>query len=499
MIVHGLAFTLECAPGLNALAELKDHMAAWKAVKEAERTPEREYCWSDPSTEVENKRGRVWEFFMRENTLRDADWTTRVRATQASGDPSTVLVAVTLEYVSLDRRLTPTSHYHTSPRFVQDLAQRFTVRMGHTVATDKPLVVDTEDEVGALIDELASLERSMPLVLVGQSMELGAAHAERPATLARFLFLLANVVALTPSATAHFLRRVKKDWACLEDEVRIFWPSWDPSDSPTKHPRYTADNLESWARQSPEQPDQFLKSQLIRRLHAAARGRYVEPECITAVMRLHEALQATEDLGKDAQVLRQWFEERLELRGQVDRLSREFAAAEDHRKRLERELVEKERELEELRALMGVAPGRRSGPLTVTEALARGRDEFSATLIVPETLVVEADLTGERVMALLHALHELCVLERRDEILHRGELVRSVLKAEAGLDAVYSCGAAGVWGTFPDTGEHVELDEQAVLTSVNDAGEAQRHAALHWCTVGEQPRAVRYLVGRITN
>lgn len=131
---------------------------------------------------------------------------------------------------------------------------------------------------------------------------------------------------------------------------------------------------------------------------------------------------------------------------------------------------------------------------SVDTAIARAQVRYAETLVFAPDLVVDTNLDGKLVFAVLTALHELCERERRGEAKSKRTVLRDLLNEHTGSPKdTYKAGPTGLACTSPETGKREQLKERVHLVE----GKPADTESVYWVTIGSKQSLYRYLVGRI--
>lgn len=133
-------------------------------------------------------------------------------------------------------------------------------------------------------------------------------------------------------------------------------------------------------------------------------------------------------------------------------------------------------------------------PESTADALARARIDFAATLHIPDDVTIDTSRDGTFWYRVLHALHELCEIERRGEATNKRNILRDLLATRVNLPKqTYKAADTGVFAILPSTGERVELRERVHIIE----GRPAETESVYWITIGDAQASYRYLIGRI--
>jgi len=133
-------------------------------------------------------------------------------------------------------------------------------------------------------------------------------------------------------------------------------------------------------------------------------------------------------------------------------------------------------------------------PESVEEAVARARTDFAGTLHIPSNVTIETSLDGPFWYGVLHALHDLCELERRGDAANKRDLLRDLLNNHVRAPKrTYKVADTGVFITDAATGERHHLRERVHIVE----GKPAETESVYWITVGEVRASYRYLIGQI--
>lgn len=494
MLTYGLVCQLRPTAGARSLESLQELMDDWQALKSQEKQDEKLYEWRKST--IGSAERTVWQFTLAETTEDDTLWTTEVRATCDPVEPNALTASITMGIETNDSRLAPVRYYITSPRFVRWLADRFVVSFGSTIAQNTPRSVESPEAVAELLDELENPDRALPLLVIGRpgTEVLGA---ELPEQLARFLFALANVVVLEPPAIGAFANAVGSRMACFDGEARIYWPTWAKTDTPSYHPRYDADTLESWARLNPGAPHEVVRTKLLSPLISASVSRFIEPagirETIEAAAR--EQIVASYLAAEPADRVNTIWDltaERDDAQARWADAMRKSQGLQNHRDRLEAELEAARRELEWFKKRLPNAEFSKQKKLTVSEAIQRAKAELSETLLFAKNAHVDTDLPGDKVYAVLFALHEVCLQERAGNARDKSALITERMATITGSPGTYKFDDTGVWKYHPETDVKYHLRDR--IHFKKGYGDKE---SFYWETVGPSQKTYRYLIGHI--
>lgn len=133
-------------------------------------------------------------------------------------------------------------------------------------------------------------------------------------------------------------------------------------------------------------------------------------------------------------------------------------------------------------------------PEAATIGVARAREDFQETLLVPEDVQIDTSEDGHFWYRVLRALHDLCTLERQGLKKSKREVLADRLQERINLPRnTYKVADTDVFISHPGIGQRIHLRERVHLIS----GKAAETESVYWTTIGATQAEYRYLIGRI--
>lgn len=497
----------------DALPAVKALLADWSRQKLANpRATERRFSSAESS--YTDGTSKVWRFEFSQAGDFGGTWITEVQVLQARPHARDATAAIAMRLEFEDAAVAPARYYVEPPVFLKALAASFHVYFGNTAVPGGAKHVDGEQDVKALLRELESPDRTLPIVLVTDPVDHESPIPNLSDLLASALFGMAIITHATREATYELTREVGKTMSCFDGAVRIYWPGWRPSHSPFAHPLFLGERVAASAKNDPKRPDSLIRTALLAPLVRAATSRFAYPLPMRSVIEVHErmalesefrgrsqaeALAKLADLNQQLTDQRQLAElavsENAELRSKVDGLQAQLDKA--------------MYELEQARKSPPVAAASSGGATaalpqdlddspwsiaTADEAIDRARAEFASTLIIPENVHVDTSMGGGYWYHVLLSLHELCELERQGKATNKRAQLRQLLVEHVGVSKdTYKTADTGIFAVLPDTGQRVQLRERVHLQE----GRPAETESVYWQTVGEAQARYKYLIGRL--
>lgn len=147
-----------------------------------------------------------------------------------------------------------------------------------------------------------------------------------------------------------------------------------------------------------------------------------------------------------------------------------------------------EQEIDKWLAAQGPAPE------DAHAAVERARISFKETLHIADDVVILTSESGAFWYSVLHALHELCQLERGGAVIDKREAARDLLAKHLGVPKnTYKSADTGIYAIHPKTLASMHLRERIHLTE----GSPAITESIYWLTVGNTQSEYCYLIGRI--
>ena len=155
----------------------------------------------------------------------------------------------------------------TVPAFARDVVSVCDAQLDNRKVGLSPWIVDSEHEVGQLVDLLRSARRTADVVVVSlpehsRNVSDELISSER---LARDLAGAAHVVVISGAAAFHLSDCVGREFSVFNQAVRTYRPGFDPdSEAPFAHPLGLADRIRKWDG-GPDAYRRFITSEILRR------------------------------------------------------------------------------------------------------------------------------------------------------------------------------------------------------------------------------------------
>jgi len=129
---------------------------------------------------------------------------------------------------------------------------------------------------------------------------------------------------------------------------------------------------------------------------------------------------------------------------------------------------------------------------SVTDSIARARDDFAKTLEIQTDVFIQTRLPGRFWYDTLRALDELCLMERQGRATDKRGVLRQLLGKHVGRPKdTYKVGDTGVYVMVG--GKRVESRERVHLRE----GRPTETESVYWVTIGETRDSYRYYIARI--
>lgn len=319
------------------------------------------------------------------------------------GDAAEFALGVSRE--STAYRVAPSPFEIKPPHLVKQLVRDYACSSAGRPTESVPRSLDAESIPTFVAKELQDRSRTLPVLLVTRP-NLGVDYLVSPATLGDELSGLAHVFVIPDRTGTYVLSDlVKRDLSCFNGAARIYWPGFELTDNPRKHPLFLPEGFQR-IRAEGKTPESVIFARVAS----------------VSALRFGPAPEAT-------RIQRQVFEEEerridAELKELRERLGQEGLSRDALLERLHAlELLDRERSkkirllegenlrLKQARAQAGTEPhteddrggGEISGTgpsepeiASVADALSRARSEFSDYLVVLRSAVDSAAVSRSR-------------------------------------------------------------------------------------------------------
>lgn len=498
----------------EALSAVKAVLSDWRRQKMANpRATERRFASAESS--YTDGRSQVWRFEFTQTGDFGGTWITEVQVLQARPDARDATAAIAMRLEFEDSAVAPARYYVEPPVFLKSLSARFHVYVGSTAVPGEAKHVSTEQDVEALLRELESADRTLPVVLVTDPVGREPPISSLPDLLAPALFGMAIVTHATREATHFLTRKVGKGMSCFDGAVRIYWPGWRSSQSPFAHHLFLGERVIASAKNDPRRPDSLIRTALLAPLVRAATSRFAYPLPMRSVIEVHErqalesefrgrsqaeALARLADLNQQVTEQRQIAElaisENAELRSKVDGLQAQLDQAMYELEQARRDPLPAPTpsSSEATNDLIQESDDSPWSIATADEAVDRARAEFAGTLVIPENVHVETSMGGGYWYHVLLSLHKLCEMERQGKATNKRAQLRQLLVEHVGVSKdTYKTADTGIFAVLPETGQRVQLRERVHLQE----GRPAETESVYWQTVGDAQPKYKYLIGRL--
>jgi hypothetical protein len=383
-------------------------------------------------------------------------------------------------------KVAPVRFYVETPGFVRHLESSALVRVGATMASSVPRVLNATD-VPELVDELASAERSLPIVVVTHPASESKLLPRAAPHLARYLFGLANVVELSHGATHALTERVGRAMSCFDGGLRIYWPGWSGTDAPGRHKLFWKKYVYASKQYNRDDPYQLMRLHMMSRLARAAAARFAYPATMLEVL---EASRRSAQLTEPAE--QQSLASLENMRREVARLSGELKFFQEYAEERDKEIASLKSRLEELEA-DDVEDDADWSIETVEEAIERARAEFRGTLLFSSDPIENTNVGDGYWFKVLRCLHELCLHERRGLGMSKDAALSDIVAAELGIPCRYKKADTGVYATHPASRARIHLRERLHVKQ----GAPAETESVYWETLGDSRETYQYFVGRV--
>ena len=248
------------------------------------------------------------------------DWVTEVGIAELPNNEALFGARLHCVTIGEDRPFDP-----SIPGFVWTIVERLpNVRVeGRAISLD-PWIVQTEDDVAALVACMTSRRRRLDVIVCAlpEGSEDPAAATVRAEQIHTKTIGSAHVAIITGPASFFLSDHVGKEFSVFRGAVRTYRPGFDPAlDEPFRHPLALANRIVEWPEGGREGYERFLIGQTLVR---AASGRdadkqlppFTEVRCVSAQLKLDSARNAG---SSDADLLRLAEHENDGLREAMDK------------------------------------------------------------------------------------------------------------------------------------------------------------------------------------
>jgi hypothetical protein len=262
--------------------------------------------------EIDGKRAWSYQFESKDSDDPDLVWVTSVAA-DSDGDPARCRFALTLALADRSGRLRPVFREATRPRIVPELLNEFRCPQG-LIATART-VQDLDSDIERFLNLLTRRERLHPVVVISVD-QWTERPVVQPKKLADRLAGVASVFVVQKHAGMKLDRRVPGSTIPMNGAIRILWPGWQPTDRPSLHQLFTAQDVKERDRASEGGFAAYLLDMLARQTVQANVSDAPSWRKVSALVSRKRLAQA-EAAGSDAELLKIYGEDNDKLRGQV--------------------------------------------------------------------------------------------------------------------------------------------------------------------------------------
>lgn len=208
-------------------------------------------------------------------------------------------------------------------------------------------------------------DRGLPIVVISESDGL-VLHPGLEDDIHYDLSGLASVCKIDEEASWELSRLCGVKWSCYNGAIRVYWPRMSLSDSPFRHPLWTADRLLAGA-DSTKHAAQRLRQALRERVFEAATFALQVPEIARAIRMEHARAKGDVDY---------WFKTAERYEKDIERLKSDVGKLVSDNENLRTQLEHYKAQNQSNEAPASL-PDTERPPETVAEAVNRAREGFS--------------------------------------------------------------------------------------------------------------------------
>ena len=263
------------AYGNNVFSELQKLILKWASHPErnVERIPDSAFDGEPFEVDLQNSEyvaaiklesPKYWAFQLSER-LKDPNriWTTEVGI--AEKQPNEVVFGCRL--ICFSQLGSQDTIPRSIPRFVREVAFEHKAMLDGRPTSDKPWIIDNEEEVNRLVQFIKSTDRCHPIVV----FSLPEHSSDLNETIIPTDFFIkrtagyAHTTIITSDASFILTDRLGRDFSVYRQAVRTYNPQFElESDRPTDHPVATAVRIQAWNDTEESNFGEFLVQQVLR-------------------------------------------------------------------------------------------------------------------------------------------------------------------------------------------------------------------------------------------
>lgn len=191
-------------------------------------------------------------------------WTNRATIARLSDE---FHLAHTIHIQASDFLLAPVQYDVGSPRVIRRLCETRDVQIGAMRVRARPYDVNT-NEVPTFLELLLSRDRRLPVVFLTPYVSDEPCLIDGAWLAQRLAGVAVVACAIGTTTTRELERHLGRQLNCFDGGVRIYWPGFDLSSSPTRHPLFLASRIEWFGAQN-------IQNQIQRTIFAVTSFRYV--------------------------------------------------------------------------------------------------------------------------------------------------------------------------------------------------------------------------------